>query len=94
MAPDDLTHRDLLAEIARLGGKVDLIHSLVAERKEDISRLSKAIDDLFGRQRQLEFRLAWLAGVGAVVVLAVPLAVSWFSPDVIIREQTHQERQP
>lgn len=93
MGQDDLSHRDLLREIAAIGGKVDLVHGLLAERKEDIATLRSDVSSLFTQQRQLESRLAWLAGVGAVIALAVPLLVTWFAPDeVLIREPAPRQQ--
>ena len=84
---NDVTHRDLWVAITTLGGKVDSILSLMAERKEEVSRLTRDLDALFSRQRLLEARLAQIVGVGLVLTVLIPVAAT-LAPLVI----DHAER--
>ena len=77
MPPEhDVSHRDIYVRLAELGAKIDSILAIMAERKEDVARITKDIDALFGRQRQLETRLAQIAGVGLVLVALMPVVAT------------------
>lgn len=76
MAPEDVTHRDLWVALTTLSGKVDSILSLMAERKEEVMRLTRDLDALFSRQRALETRLAQIVGVGLVMAILIPAAAT------------------
>jgi len=74
MPPEhDVSHRDIYVRLAELGAKIDSVLAIMAERKEDVARISKDVDALFTRQRQLETRLAQIAGVGLVLAVGVPV---------------------
>lgn len=73
MAPEDVSHRDIYVRLAELGAKIDSILGLMAERKEDVARITKDLDALFSRQRSLETRLAQIAGVGLVLAVLMPV---------------------
>jgi hypothetical protein len=74
MPPEhDVSHRDIYVRLAELGAKIDSVLAIMAERKEDVARISKDLDALFDRQRTLETRLAQIAGVGLVVAVMVPV---------------------
>ena len=73
MPPEhDVSHRDIYVRLAELGAKIDSILAIMAERKEDVARITKDLDALFTRQRLLETRLAQLAGIGLVLAVLVP----------------------
>jgi hypothetical protein len=72
MPPEDVSHRDIYVRLAELGAKIDSILAIMAERKEDVARITKDLDALFTRQRTLETRLAQIAGVGLVLAVLVP----------------------
>jgi hypothetical protein len=77
MPPEhDVSHRDIYVRLAELGAKIDSILAIMAERKEDVARISKDIDALFTRQRTLETRLAQIAGVGLVLVALMPVVAT------------------
>lgn len=74
MPPEhDVSHRDIYVRLAELGAKIDSVLAIMAERKEDVARISKDLDALFDRQRTLETRLAQIAGVGLVLAVVVPV---------------------
>jgi hypothetical protein len=74
MPPEhDVSHRDIYVRLAELGAKIDSVLAIMAERKEDVARISKDLDALFDRQRTLETRLAQIAGVGLVLAVGVPV---------------------
>jgi hypothetical protein len=73
MPPDDVTHRDIYVRIAELGGKIDSLLGMVAERKEDVVRLTKDLDALFQRQRVLETRMAQVIVIGALIAILIPV---------------------
>lgn len=73
MPPEDVSHRDIYVRLAELGAKVDSILTLMAERKEDVARITRDLDSLFTRQRLLETRLAQIAGVGLVLAVLMPV---------------------
>ena len=93
MSEHDVTHRDLWVAITNLSGKVDSILSLMAERKEEVMRITRDLDALFSRQRVLEARLAQIVGVGLVLAVLIPAAAT-IAPMVIDHHATQQERQP
>jgi len=72
MPPEDVSHRDIYVRLAELGAKIDSILAIMAERKEDVVRITKDLDALFSRQRQLEARLAQIAGVGLMLAVVIP----------------------
>jgi len=72
MAPEDVTHRDLWVQLATLTQKIDGIHALLAERKEDHDRTRKDVDGLFDRVRRVESRQAQIAILGTVAVVVIP----------------------
>lgn len=78
MTPEDVSHRDIYVRLAELGAKIDNILSIMAERKEDVARITKDLDALFSRQRQLEARLAQLAGIGLVLAVVIPSLATMF----------------
>lgn len=44
MPPEhDVTHRDLWVKLAELGGKLDTMAAMMADRKEDIGRITKTL---------------------------------------------------
>ena len=77
MPPEDVSHRDIYVRLAELGAKIDSILQLMAERKEEVARLSKDLDALFSRQRTLENRMAQVVIIGAVAALLVPVFGNW-----------------
>jgi hypothetical protein len=76
MPPEDVSHRDIYVRLAELGAKIDSILAIMAERKEDVARITKDLDALFTRQRQLETRLAQIAGVGLVLAVLMPVVAT------------------
>jgi hypothetical protein len=72
MPPEDVSHRDIYVRLAELGAKIDSVLAIMAERKEDVVRITKDLDALFSRQRQLETRLAQIAGIGLVLAVGIP----------------------
>ena len=93
MSEHDVTHRDLWVAITNLSGKVDSILSLMAERKEEVMRITRDLDALFSRQRVLEARLAQIVGVGLVLAVLIPAAAT-IAPMIADHHATQQERQP
>lgn len=91
--PEDISHRDIYVRLAELGAKVDSILALMAERKEDVARISKELDALFTRQRALENRMAQVVVLGAVAAVLIPAVATVldFSPLVPARIE-HQEQ--
>jgi len=73
MPPDDVSHRDIYVRLAELGGKIDSLLGMVAERKEDVVRLTKDLDALFARQRILETRMAQVIIIGALIAILIPV---------------------
>jgi len=73
MPPDDVSHRDIYVRLAELGGKIDSLLGMVAERKEDVARLTKDLDALFQRQRVLETRMAQVIIIGALIAILIPV---------------------
>lgn len=73
MPPDDVSHRDIYVRLAELGGKIDSLLGMVAERKEDVARLTKDLDALFQRQRVLETRMAQVIVIGALIAILIPV---------------------
>ena len=69
MPPEDVSHREIWIALTDLTGKINNIHSLLIERKEDQDRTRKDVDGLFDRVRRVEARLA------QVVILGVVLAI-------------------
>lgn len=87
----DVTHRDLWVKLAELGGKLDAMAAMMAERKEDISRITRDLDHLFTRQRTVESRLAQIVMLGLVLSIVVPTAATLWAarlaaPQVEIQE--------
>ena len=76
MPPEDVSHRDIYVRLAELGAKIDSILAIMAERKEDVARITKDLDALFTRQRTLETRLAQIAGVGLVLAVLMPVVAT------------------
>jgi hypothetical protein len=76
MPPEDVSHRDIYVRLAELGAKIDSILAIMAERKEDVARITKDLDALFSRQRSLEARLAQIAGIGLVLAVLAPVAAT------------------
>jgi hypothetical protein len=77
MPPEhDVSHRDIYVRLAELGAKIDSVLAIMAERKEDVARISKDLDALFDRQRTLETRLAQIAGVGLVLAVLMPVVAT------------------
>ena len=76
MPPEDVSHREIYVRLAELGAKIDNILSIMAERKEDVARITKDLDALFSRQRALESRLAQIAGIGLVLAVGIPSLAS------------------
>lgn len=88
---DDVSHRDIYVRLAELGAKIDSIIGLMAERKEDVQRLTKDLDALFSRQRVLEAKLAQIIGIGLVLAVLVP-AVATVAPAVMDHATREQQR--
>jgi hypothetical protein len=78
MPPEDVSHRDIYVSLAELGAKIDLILAIMAERKEDVARITKDMEALFLRQRNLESRMAQLAGIGLVLAIGIPALATMF----------------
>ena len=78
MPPEDVSHRDIYVRLAELGAKMDSILQLMAERKEEVIRITKDLDALFSRQRNLENRMAQVVVIGAVAALLIPVLGQWF----------------
>ena len=78
MPPEDVSHRDIYVRLAELGAKIDSILAIMAERKEDVARITKDLDALFSRQRALESRLAQIAGIGLVLAVGIPALATMF----------------
>lgn len=72
----DVTHRDLWVKLAELGGKIDTMATMMADRKEDISRITKDLDHLFNRQRLMESKLAQIWMIGLVLTIVIPTAAT------------------
>jgi len=73
MPPEDVSHRDIYVRLAELGAKIDSILALMAERKEEVARITKDLDALFSRQRTLETRMAQVVIVGALAAVLIPV---------------------
>ena len=92
MPPEhDVTHRDLWVKLAELGGKLDTMAAMMADRKEDIGRITKDLDHLFNRQRLIELRLAQIVMLGLVLSIVIPTAATLWAaqmqaPQVEIQE--------
>jgi hypothetical protein len=92
--PEDISHRDIYVRLAELGAKVDSILALMAERKEDVARISKELDALFTRQRALENRMAQVVVLGAVAAVLIPAVATVldFTPMVPVRIEQQEQR--
>jgi hypothetical protein len=90
MPPEDVSHRDIYVRLAELGAKLDSILAIMAERKEDVARITKDLDALFTRQRTLETRLAQIAGVGLVLAVLVPALASMMQLRLAVPSQVEQ----
>jgi hypothetical protein len=90
MPPEDVSHRDIYVRLAELGAKIDSILAIMAERKEDVARITKDLDALFTRQRTLETRLAQIAGVGLVLAVLVPALASMMQLRLAVPSQVEQ----
>jgi len=73
MPPEDVSHRDIYVRLAELGAKIDSILQLMAERKEEVARITKDLDALFSRQRSLENRMGQVVIIGALLGLLIPV---------------------
>jgi hypothetical protein len=62
----------------------------MAERKEDVARITKDLDALFTRQRLLETRLAQLAGIGLVLAVLVPALATMVPLRLAVPSQIEQ----
>lgn len=93
MPPEDVSHRDIYVRLAELGAKIDNILSIMAERKEDVTRITKDLDALFSRQRALESRLAQIAGIGLVLAVGIPALATMFQLRLAIPVE-HQQVKP
>lgn len=93
MPPEDVSHRDIYVRLAELGAKIDNILSIMAERKEDVARITKDLDALFSRQRALESRLAQIAGIGLVLAVGIPAFATMFQLRLTIPVE-HQQAKP
>ena len=90
MPPEDVSHRDIYVRLAELGAKIDSILAIMAERKEDVARITKDLDALFTRQRTLETRLAQLAGIGLVLAVLVPALATMVPLRLAVPSQIEQ----
>ena len=91
MPPEpDVTHRDLWVAITNLSGKVDSILQLMAERKEEVNRITKDLDALFSRQRALENRMAQVVVLGALMALLIPVVGNWMELRLAIPTELQQ----
>jgi len=72
----DYTHKDIWVAITKLTGKIDNGLAIMAERKEGLAKVTKDVDALFSRQRQLETQMAQVRLVGGLAVLLMPFAIT------------------
>jgi hypothetical protein len=72
MPPEDVSHRDIYVRLADLGAKIDSILTIMADRKEDITKLTADLNNLYARQRTLETQMARVLVIGAALALLVP----------------------
>ena len=93
MPPDDVSHREIYVRLAELGAKIDSILAIMAERKEDVARITKDLDALFSRQRVLESRLAQIAGIGLVLAVGIPALATMFQLRLTVPVE-HQQVKP
>jgi hypothetical protein len=94
MPPEDVSHRDIYVRLAELGAKIDNILSIMAERKEDVARITKDLDALFTRQRTLETRLAQIAGVGLMLALLMPVVATMLQIRLTVPAAIEREVKP
>ena len=87
----DVTHRDLWVKLAELGGKLDTMAAMMADRKEDISRITKDLDHLFNRQRLMESRLAQIVMLGLVLSIVIPTAATIWAARIAAPQVEIQE---
>ena len=93
MPPDDVSHREIYVRLAELGAKIDSILAIMAERKEDVARITRDLDALFSRQRVLESRLAQIAGIGLVLAVGIPALATMFQLRLTVPVE-HQQVKP
>ena len=93
MPPDDVSHREIYVRLAELGAKIDTVLAIMAERKEDVARITRDIDALFSRQRALESRLAQIAGIGLVLAVGIPALATMFQLRLAVPVE-HQQVKP
>ena len=93
MPPEDVSHREIYVRLAELGAKIDSILAIMAERKEDVARITKDLDALFSRQRALESRLAQIAGIGLVLAIGIPALATMFQLRLTVPVE-HQQVKP
>ena len=72
----DYTHREIWVAVTGLSGKIDNVLSIMAERQENVAKITKDVDALFFRQRQLETQMAQVRLVGGLAVLLLPFAIT------------------
>ena len=87
----DYTHREIWVAVTALSGKIDNVLSIMAERKEDVAKIAKDVDALFTRQRQLEARLAQIAGIGLVLTFGIPVLATMLQLKLVIPAAIEQQ---
>jgi hypothetical protein len=78
MPPTDehYSHKDIWVAITELTGRIDNGLAIMAERKESVAKITRDVDALFSRQRQLETQMAQVRLVGGLAVLLMPFAIT------------------
>jgi hypothetical protein len=87
----DYTHKDIWVAITKLTGRIDNGLAIMAERKEGVAKITKDVDALFSRQRQLETRLAQIAGIGLVLTFGVPVLATILQLRLVIPAAIEQQ---
>jgi hypothetical protein len=87
----DYTHKDIWVAITELTGKIDNGLAIMAERKEGVAKITKDVDALFSRQRQLETRFAQLAGIGLVLTFGIPVLATMLQLQLVIPAAIEQQ---
>jgi hypothetical protein len=87
----DYTHKDIWVAITELTGRIDNGLAIMAERKEGVAKITKDVDALFSRQRQLETRLAQIAGIGLVLTFGIPVLATILQLKLVIPAAIEQQ---
>ena len=93
MPPTDehYSHKDIWVAITELTGRIDNGLAIMAERKEGVAKITKDVDALFSRQRQLETRLAQIAGIGLVLTFGIPVLATILQLRLVIPAAIEQQ---